>query len=205
MSNVYLHYVIDIWFAKAVVVKSKGKAEMIRFADDAVFCFELEEDALRFYEALRERLEKFSLELSKEKSSIIKFGRKAGGNAGKFDFLGFTHITGKNKKGAYCVKRITSQKKLKIKRQVAKEWLRKNMHKPIKELIHKLNAKLRGHYNYYGIIGNFEAMRKFREYVLDRLKAVLNRRGANKDITEEVFRRLLRAHPVIQPRIVHRV
>jgi hypothetical protein len=79
------------------------------------------------------------------------------------------------------------------------------MHTPIKVLIEKLNRKLRGHYNYYGVIGNYEAMHKFREYVLERLKATLNRRGANKDLTEEQFRRLLRIYPVILPRIVHRV
>jgi len=79
------------------------------------------------------------------------------------------------------------------------------MHTPIKELIDKLNIKLRGHYNYYGITGNYAAMKDFREYILDRLKAMLNRRGASKDITEEWFRRILKIYPVIQPRIVHRI
>ena len=204
-ANVYMHYVIDMWFAKIVAVRSRGRAEMIRYADDVVFCFENEGDARGFYEALKERLKKFNLELSEEKSKIIKFGRDAGDDSGKFDFLGFTHISGKSRKGAFCVKRITSQKKLKAKRQAAKKWLRENMHTPIKLLIEKLNRKLRGHYNYYGIIGNYAAMHGFREYVLDRLKATLNRRGSNKDITEEVFRKLLKAYPVVMPRIVHRV
>ena len=204
MSNVYLHYVIDMWFAKVVTVKCKGKAEMIRYADDTVFCFELEEDARRFYEAFKKRLDKFNLKLSEEKSKIIKFGRKAGEDAEKFDFLGFTHITAKNRKGTFYVKRVTSKKKLKAKRQNIKKWLRENMHTPIKELMLKLNAKLHGHYNYYGIIGNYEAMSSFRDYVWGRLKATLNRRGA-KNISEEVFGRLLKEYPMALPRIVHQV
>ena len=204
LANVYLHYVVDMWFAKVVAVQLKGRAEMVRYADDVVFCFETERDAKRFYEALKGRLKKFNLELSEEKSKVFKFGRNAMDDAEKFDFLGFTHITAKSRKGTFCVKRITSQKKLKAKRQNAKKWLKENMHMPIELLIKKLNAKLRGHYNYYGIIGNYAAMNSFREYVLDRLKAVLNRRGA-KNITDELFRRLLEAYPVVLPRIVHRV
>ncbi|MCL2766864.1 MAG: group II intron reverse transcriptase/maturase, partial [Peptococcaceae bacterium] len=124
---------------------------------------------------------------------------------GKFDFLGFTHVTGKSKGGKFCVKRITSQKKLKAKRIVVKKWLRENMHIPVGVLIDRLNRKLIGHYNYYGIIGNYAAMNGFREYVLDRLKATLNRRGADKTITEEAFQRLMEKFPVARPKIVHRV
>jgi group II intron reverse transcriptase/maturase len=205
LANVYLHYVIDKWFAIIVKRGSRGRAEMIRYADDVVFCFETEEDAGVFYEELRKRLKKFNLELSEEKSKILRFGRNAGDNAGKFDFLGFTHITAKSRKGMFCVKRITSQKKLKAKKQKAKKWLKENMHTPIKALVERLNVKLRGHYNYYGIIGNYAAMKGFREYILDRLKATLNRRGANKDMTDALFRRILLAYPVIKPRIAHRV
>ena len=205
LANVYLHYVIDMWFAKVVAVRSSGRAEMIRFADDVVFCFESEGDARKFYKALKVRLAKFNLELSEEKSKIIKFGRNAGKDSGKFDFLGFTHITAKGKNGMFCVKRTTSQKKLKTKRKVIKKWIWESMHEPIKELIAGLNVRLRGHYNYYGITGNYAAMESFRWYVLNRLKATLNRRGANKDMTEEVFGKLLKAYPVARPRIVHRV
>ena len=183
LANVYLHYVIDMWFAVSVTRWSRGRAEMVRYADDVVFCFENEGDARGFYEALKERLKKFNLELSEEKSKIIKFGRNAGDDGGKFDFLGFTHITGKSRKGTFCVKRITSQKKLKAKRQVVKKWLRENMHLHIKVLIAKLNRKLQGHYNYYGIIGNYDAMSGFREYVLARLKDTLDRRGAKHDMS----------------------
>jgi len=202
LANVYLHYVIDMWFAKVVKAESKGRAEMVRYADDVVFCFEDEGEAKGFYEALKERLKKFNLELSEEKSKIIRFGRIAGSDGGKFDFLGFTHVMAKSKKGKAYVKRVTSQKKLKAKRQKVKKWLHENMHTPIEVLIDKLNRKLQGHYNYYGIIGNYAAMSSFRWYVLKRLKATLNRRGAKKDMTEEVFQRILLAYPVVVPRIV---
>jgi group II intron reverse transcriptase/maturase len=204
-ANVYLHYAIDMWFAKVVSKACNGRAEMVRYADDIVFCFESGEDARGFYGALRERLGKFGLELSEEKSKIIKFGRNAGDDAGTFDFLGFTHITGKSRNGKYCVKRVTSKKKLKAKRMAVKKWLWDNMHTPIKLLIAGLNRKLLGHYNYYGIIGNYEAMVGFRRYALDRLKAVLNRRGARKKMTEEKFWKLIDKFPVTMPRIVHRV
>jgi len=204
-ANVYLHYVIDMWFAEVVSKRSKGRAEMVRYADDVVFCFENEGDAIGFYKALIGRLKKFNLELSEEKSKIIKFGRNAGKDAETFDFLGFTYISGKSKKGTYCVKRKTSQKKLKSKRQAVKMWLQENKHMPIDLLIDKLNRKLRGHYNYYGVIGNFGAMESFRLYVTGRLFAALNRRGAKKDLTYEQFNRLLTVYPVLRPKIVHRI
>jgi len=205
LANVYLHYVIDMWFAKVVMVRSKGRAEMVRYADDVVFCFENEGDAIGFSRALKERLEKFNLELSEEKSKIVKFGKSTGGETGKFDFLGFTHIAGKSSKGAFRVRRKTSQKKLKAKRQIVKMWLQENKHMPIKQLIEKLNRKLRGHYNYYGLTGNYEAMKSFREYVLDRLFTALNRRGAKRDLTDERFRKLLKVYPVLMPIMVQRV
>jgi len=139
MANVYLHYVLDVWFAVRVKKSSRGMAEMVRYADDFVCCFQFEDDARNFYEALKERLAKFGLELSEDKSQIIKFGRFSGGGAGKFDFLGFTVISGKSRGGNYCVKYRTSEKKLRAKRANVKMWLWQNMHIPIGELIKKLN------------------------------------------------------------------
>ena len=151
MANVYLHYILDMWFEIRVKKASRGMAEMVRYADDFVSCFQYEEDARNFYEALKERLAKFGLEIAEDKSNIIKFGRNAGNDAGKFDFLGFTFAGGKSRNGKFTVKPQTSEKKLKAKRAKASKWIRQNMHTPIKILVDKLNAKLRGHYNYYGI------------------------------------------------------
>jgi hypothetical protein len=201
LANVYLHYVIDMWFAISVTKWSKGRAEMIRYADDVVFCFENENDARGFYGALKIRLKKFNLELSEEKSEIIKFGKDAGDDAGRFDFLGFTHITGKSRKGAFCVKRITSQKKLKAKRQAVKKWLRENMHTPIKILITKLNRKLQGHYNYYGMGGNFQSLAKVFHKALQFHKKMLGSRSRKGYITWELYWKIREKHPILRPYI----
>ena len=101
MANVYLHYVLDMWFEIRIKKQSQGMAEIVRYADDFVCCFQYEEDARKFYKMLKERLTKFGLELSEDKSQIIKFGRTAGNDAGTFDFLGFTVISGKGRNGKY--------------------------------------------------------------------------------------------------------
>ena len=201
MANVYLHYVLDMWFDVKVKKSSRGMAEMVRYADDFVCCFQYEDEARNFYEALKERLAKFGLELSEDKSQIIKFGRFAGGDAGKFDFLGFTVISGKSRSGSYCVKYRTSEKKLKAKRANVKKWLWKNMHTPIGRLIAKLNAKLRGHYNYYGLSHNFKEMNGFYCYVKRTLFRTLNRRGGKKKLNWEKFGIILQHNPMLLPTI----
>jgi len=199
LANVYLHYVLDMWFAEAVTKKLRGEGHMVRYADDAVFCFQYEDDARAFYEALKQRLAKFGLELSEEKSSIIKFGRFAGKEAGEFDFLGFTFITSKSRKGKYMVVKVTSQKKLKVKKWKAKEWIKDNMHMPIGELIKRLNLKLRGHYNYYGISHNTKRMRNFYNYVKRQLKKILSRRSQKGYISWEKLEKILAYNPLLKP------
>jgi len=201
MANVYLHYVLDMWFEIRVKKASKGMAEMVRYADDFVCCFQYEEDARSFYKALRERLAKFGLELSEDKSQIIKFGRDAGDDAGTFDFLGFTAISGKSRSGKFTVKYQTSKKKLKAKRANVKKWIRQNMHTPIDELIKKLNVKLRGHYNYYGLSHNFVKMLGFKLYVERTLFTTLNRRGGKKKMNWDKFGRVLEHNPILMPKI----
>ena len=201
MANVYLHYVLDMWFEVWVKRQSRGMAEMVRFADDFVCCFQYEDDARNFYEALKERLARFGLELSEDKSQIIRFGRFAADDAGTFDFLGFTIISGKSRKGNFTVKYHTSEKKLKAKRAKVKKWLRQNMHIPIGELIKKLNAKLRGHYNYYGLSHNYKKLNGFYRYVERTLFKTLNRRGGKKKMSWERYFRLLRYNPLLQPKI----
>jgi len=132
LANVYLHYVIDMWFAETVAKRLRGEGSMVRYADDIVLCFQYEEEAHAVYKALKQRLAKFGLELSEEKSKIIKSGRYASKDTGKFDFLGFTFVSTKSRNGKYTVVEITSQKKLKVKRQKIKEWIKSNRHIPIK-------------------------------------------------------------------------
>ena len=201
MANVYLHYVLDMWFEAKVRKASRGMAEMVRYADDFVCCFQYEEDARKFYEALKERLARFGLELSEDKSQIIKFGRFAGNDAGTFDFLGFTIVSGKSRSGKFTVKYRTSEKKLKAKRAKVKKWIQQNMHTPIGELIKILNVKLRGHYNYYGLSHNFKKMNGFYCYVKRTLFKTLNRRGGKRKMNWERFGRLLEHNPLLPPKI----
>jgi group II intron reverse transcriptase/maturase len=201
MANVYLHYVLDMWFEIKVKKASRGMAEIVRYADDCVCCFQYEDDARNFYEALKERLAKFGLELSEDKSQIIKFGRFANEDAKTFDFLGFTIVSGKNRSGNYTVKYRTSEKKLKIKRIKVKMWLHQNMHTPIGELIKKLNVKLRGHYNYYGLSHNFKKMKGFYKYVERTLFKTLNRRGGKRKLNWDKYNKMLEHLPILEPKI----
>jgi len=199
MANVYLHYVLDMWFDKKVKKACTGMAEMVRYADDIVFCFQYEREATAFYESLVERLAKFGLELSDEKSKIIKFGRFAGKEAGEFEFLGFRHITGKTRTGKYVPKYRTSEKKLKAKRAKVKKWMKENIHLPIGELVKKINLKLRGHYNYYGISHNILKLQGFYEYVKWQLKRGLNRRSQKDKTTWKNLDKLLDRFPLVRP------
>ena len=121
LGNVYLHYVLDLWIEKDVKKRYKGEVYEIRYADDFVVCFEYKGEAERFKEEVKERLKKFGLETAEEKTKIVKFGKSNNGSKDKFDFLGFTHYNGKNRKGYYKIVHKTSQKKLKTKKQRAKQ------------------------------------------------------------------------------------
>jgi group II intron reverse transcriptase/maturase len=201
MANVYLHYSLDIWFDKVVKKNSRWSANMIRYADDIVFCFVNKQEAEKFYANLKQRLAKFGLELSEEKTRIIPFGKEAGEEATSFDFLGFTFYSGKNSKGVPTVKLHTSKKKLKEKRIAAKSWLRENMHTPVKLLIERLNRKLRGHYNYYGVTHNIKKMTDFYRYILGQLLCTLRRRSQKHKMNWDKYNSILERFPIIQPRI----
>ena len=205
LANIYLHYVIDVWFKYDVKVRSKGEAYMVRYADDIVCCFEYEEDAKEYYAELKERLRKFNLELAEDKTKIIPFGRNNVGSKETFDFLGFTHKDSKGKSGCYKVLHITSQKKLKAKRAAAKQWIKENMHKPINIIIKQLNRKLLGHYRYYGISDNYKRMRSFVEYIKYQLIKHLRRRGQKHKITYEKFNKMLKYNPIVYPKIYFRL
>jgi len=206
LANVYLHYVLDIWFEKVVKKQCRGEAYIVRYADDFVCFFENREEAERFYEMLEERLGKFGLELSREKSKIIRFGRFAkenseNGRTETFDFLGFTHINGKTRTGKYRVVHRTSKKKLAVKFRNVKDWLWKNMHGKFSDLISKLNRKMVGHYRYYGISGNFKGIQKFYEFVKKAVYKVENRRSQRSWLTWARYARLLEKFPILRPKL----
>ncbi len=169
LANVYLHYVLDQWFEEQVCSRLKGEAYIVRYADDFICTFALEDDAKRFQEVLPKRLERYSLELAQDKTKLIRFGRfaardsqRAGeGAPNTFDFLGFTHYCGKSRSGNFKLKRKTSKKKFRQKVAAMKEWFRENLTTPIGDVWPTLNAKLQGHYQYYNVNDNWDWLVKF--------------------------------------------
>lgn len=202
LANVYLHYVLDLWFELYVKIKCKGGAYLIRYCDDFVCCFEKEEDAKMFYEELKDRLKKFDLELAEDKSRIIPFGNND--SKEKFDFLGFTHVNGVNRKGKYKLVHHTSGKKSKAKKQAVKLWLKESVRiYNTTYLMKKLNIKLQGTFRYYGVSDNYDWMLKFRKYVIYQLHEQLCRRSQKGKITWEKFYKILEYNPIVMPKIYH--
>lgn len=171
--------------------------------------FQYQADAETFYGKLIDRLGKFNLEIAREKTKIIEFGRFAADNRAKreqgkpdtFDFLGFTHYCGKSKTGTYRVKRKTSRKKFKAKLKVFAEWLHHNMHTEIGDFIKQINAKLVGHFRYYGITDNSDGIRAFGYRIRRKLLEVLNRRSQKRSLTWEGFAKLEERFPLARARI----
>jgi group II intron reverse transcriptase/maturase len=206
LANIYLHYVLDMWFEKAVKGKNKGESYIVRYADDFVCMFQNEWEANAFYKALKERLNKFGLKLAEDKSRVIRFGRfakkdSANGKTETFDFLGFTHINGKTRAGKYMVAHRTSKKKLAAKKQAVKAWLRENMHGKPSDTIKLLNRKLIGHYRYYGISGNGEGIKKFYSFIVVAFYKTLTHRSQRAYLTWERYWSLLKKHPIATPKI----
>ena len=209
ISNIYLHYALDLWFEKVFRKSCEGFARMVRFADDFVVCFQREEDANRFCVELGERLGKFNLEVEPTKTKVIKFGRFAAKRAAArgekpetFDFLGFTHYCSKNRAGTgFRVKRKTASKKFRAKVADFKDWLKKARTLKTKELWETAKAKLRGHYAYYGITDNSQGIRRFACEVKGLLFKWLNRRGRRGCLSWEKFNEMLTLFPLPVPRI----
>ena len=209
LANVYLHYVLDLWFYRIVRKKCKGKAYMVRYADDTVWGFQHEEDARNFYVELKERLAKFNLEVAEEKTKIISFGKKANQSTDRgekpeertFDFLGFTHYGGKGRHGNFRVKKKTSGKKLRASMKRCKEWIKRNRNLPAKELMSKLRMKLIGYYRYYGITDNYRALMTFLNKVIEILYKWLNRRSQRKSFGWEKYKLFLNKYKLPLPKV----
>lgn len=209
LSNLYLHYALDMWFEITVKKQCRGQADMVRFADDFVCCFEYEDDARRFYAALLLRLEKFNLKIAEDKTKIIRFGKYAEkdserwgeGKPKTFDFLGFTHYCGRSKKGTFRVKRKTSGKKFRQKVKDFRAWMKRNRHKKLNELIMSIRAKLLGHYRYYGMTDNIEKLNAYKTQVENLMFKWLNRRSQRNSYTKERFNQFLQDIGLPQPKI----
>lgn len=195
LGNIYLHYALDLWFEKVVKKYCKGKAYLVRYADDFVACFEFKEDAEAYYKALINRLAKFNLEVAEDKTRIIHFGRNAykdfkngkGPKPPTFDFLGFTHYCSHRQDGSFRVKRKTSAKKFRNSLKRCSLWLKKNRILPIKELMKRLIIKLKGYFRYYGITDNSNNINIYRDKVRYLLFKWLNRRSQRKSFNWDKF------------------
>jgi len=200
LSNVYLHYVLDLWFEKRVKVRSNGEAHLFRYADDFLCAFQFKDEAERFEEQLKDRLEGFGLQIATEKTRRMEFGAYAGQNAKRrgekkptFTFLGFTHYCGKTRFGHFKVKRCTSPKKLKAKLREYTEWIRKAKGvQTTGELMRNAKARIRGHLNYYAITDNYRSCSVFRYWITRITLKWLNRRSQRQSYNWEQFNQMLR-------------
>jgi len=210
IANIYMHYVLALWYELKFKKTCRGESGLVIYADDFVATFQYNEDAVRFLEAVKERLSIFGLELEPSKTRLLEFGRYAEENRKKrgegkpetFDFLGFTHYCSQSHKtGRFRVKRKTARKKLRLKLNEMNLWLKQNRHLRLKDLTDMLNSKLRGHYQYYGITDNFKSIGNFLIESQRMLFKWLNRRSQKISYTWEGFSQLLSIFPLAQPRI----
>ena len=202
LANVYLHYVLDLWFERRMGKRYQGQSRLFRFADDFVCCFDYRHEAQAFEQALPERLNKFGLELATDKTRRIRFGPWGGRHNGRFDFLGFEFSWGRGRRGQPTVQRRTSRKKLRGAVERFTEWIKAERHRPLGELMGTLNAKYTGHWNYYGIVGNSKSLNRYCYETSRILFKWLNRRSQRRSYTWKAFNRLLQRFKVPPPRVV---
>jgi len=214
LANVYLHYVLDVWFEREVQPRLKGRAFLIRYADDFVIGFACEEDARRVLDLLPKRFGRYGLTIHPDKTRLLAFqppdrsdrsDSSNGDEPGTFDFLGFTHFWGRSRKGVWVVKRRTAPSRLRRALTTIAQWCRLNRHRPMPEQHRTLSQKLRGHFAYYGITGNSEGLRRFRDAVLGFWRKWLSRRTRGIPIAWERFTRLLERYPLPPALVVHSV
>jgi len=208
LANIYLHTVLDVWFYETVQTHCRGQVYLCRYADDFVCAFEYEKDAQRFYEALEKRLNKFNLEVAENKTHLLVFSRSKIRNGLSFNFLGFEFRWGlsrriNNRLRIPIVKRRTSREKLYASLANFKVWLKKSSRLPKNILFTMLNRKLRGYYNYYGIIGNYKSLGSFVYRVTQALFKWLNRRSQRKSYNWEGFKELVKHFGIAKPKICH--
>ena len=198
LSNVYLHYVFDLWADQWRRRHARGEVIVVRFADDYIVGFERQDDAQRFLTELHRRLAKFNLELAAEKTRLIEFGRYAAerrqkrglGKPETFQFLGFTHICAKTDNGRFMLKRITDAKRMRAKLHALKSELMRRRHLPVPDQARWLASVLRGHYNYYAVPGNSDAIQAFQNQATRHWYRALRRRSQRTRLNWERMGRL---------------
>jgi hypothetical protein len=214
LANVYLHYVLDEWFEQDVKPRLRGRAFLIRYADDFVMGFACEEDARRVLDVLPKRFGKYGLTIHPDKTRLLPFGAPARGDRdasgparrpGTFDFLGFTHYWGRSRKGNAVVVRQTAASRFNRVVTTIADWCRRNRHRPIPEQHAALSRKLRGHYGYYGITGNSRALATLRHVVTGIWRKWLSRRSWAGYFSWLRFERLRAYFALPPPIVVHSV
>lgn len=214
LANVYLHEVLDLWFEQEVQPRLKGRAFLIRYADDFVMGFTREEDARRVLEVLPKRFGKYGLAIHPEKTRLVPFrppassdggGSGTGTSVGTLDLLGFTHFWSRSRQGNWVVKRRTAASRLQRAIRRIADWCRFNRHRPIPEQHQTLKRKLLGHFAYYGITGNGGALRRFRDAVLGFWRKWLSRRSRGQPLSWDHFNLLLKRYPLPAAVVVHSV
>lgn len=210
LANIYLHYVLDLWFEKVYRASCDGRARLIRYADDFVVCFQYKREADRFREELIKRLGCFGLTVEPSKTKVLAFGRWAEQNAaargerpGTFDFLGFTHYCSRSQTGKrFRMKRVTARKKFRTRAAEFKEWIKRARTERISEIWKTVGMKLKGHYQYYGVTDNYRGIARYFELVKRLVVKWLRRRSQRRCLTWEKFNLMLQRHPLPQPRIM---
>jgi group II intron reverse transcriptase/maturase len=211
LSNIFLHYVLDLWFEKRIRRQARGACFLVRYADDFVCMIQYHDDAQHIERALRERFTKFDLELHPEKTRVLSFGRyerenakRQGRRAHTFDFLGFTHFCDTSRRGKFIVGRRTSRQKFRTKCKELNTWLQRTRNLlPVKQWWPILAAKLRGHYQYYGVSGNMPSLKRYYRLALRLTLKWLNRRSQRHSFAWDGFHQYLKHYPLPTPRIVH--
>ena len=208
LSNIYLHYVLDLWFEKAIKPKLKGESYLIRYIDDFVVCFQYRADAIKFREVLEKRLAKFSLQLEPNKTRLVEFGRFSSKHAKERDkkmetiyFLGFTHFCTRNRKGNFMVGRKTEKSRLKRSIKKITDKMREIRHWAIKEQAIKINEMLRGHYNYYGMGGNLRSLLKIYYKAEKFWRKMLSSRSWKGYVNWDKFKEIKKTFPILRPKI----
>lgn len=207
LANIYLHEVLDEWWVRDVKPRMRGAAHLIRYADDFVMVFAEERDALAVQAVLPKRMARFGLTLHPDKTRLLDHRRPpksgAGPRPGTVDFLGFTHFWGRSRNGIWIPKRKTASSRMRRSIAKVKEWLKRARHAPIAIQVKGLAAKLRGHFQYFGMRGNADRISRFRHAVLRLWRAALSRRSQRGSVRWEAIHEMLKRHPLPAARITN--
>ena len=204
LANIYLHYALDLWFEKKVKPRMRGRAMMIRYADDFVCAFQFAHDAERFYGVLAKRLRKFNLDIAPEKTSLMSFSRFKPGKDRHFVFLGFEFYWGIDAKGKRRLRRRTAAKKQKATMSEYYQWIKAKRSIKLREWLPQLKRKLMGFRNYFGLPDNSRSLSRLYNYVLHSLYKWLNRRSGRRSYNWSSFKKMLEYFQIESPKVSSR-